>query len=74
MVEGGFYTVKVVQDAVGSNTLTLGTGGTGGCSAWKVGGGGGGAVTPTAAANSQDILAIWYVGGVCMANYRGNFD
>lgn len=74
MLAGGFYTVLVTQGAGGSHTLALGTGGTGGCTAWKVGGGGSGAVTPTAAAGSKDVLAIWYDGTDCYANYRGDFN
>lgn len=74
MLAGGFYTVAVTQGSGGSHTLTLGTGGTGGCAAWKVGGSGSGAVTPTTTAGAIDVLAIYYDGTNCFANYRGNFN
>jgi hypothetical protein len=74
MVAGGYYTVFVTQGSGGSHTLTLGTGGTAGCAAWKVGGTGGGAVTVSATAGKQDVLDISYDGTNCWANYRQDFN
>lgn len=69
LLTGGTYTLKVIQDATGSRSLTLGTGCT-----WKVSNGGGGTITPTAAANAVDVLAFIYDGTNCYANFAHNFN
>jgi hypothetical protein len=74
MAAGGYYTVLVTQGSGGSHALTLGTGGTGGCASWKVGGGGSGAVTPSTVAGKVDVLAIFYDGSACWANFRTDFN
>jgi hypothetical protein len=74
MLAGGYYIVLVTQGTGGSHTLDLGTGGSGGCAAWFVGGDGSGAVTPTTAEGAKDVLAIFYDGTNCYANYKGNFN
>ena len=48
----GIYTLKVIQDATGSRTLTLPSG------KWV----GGSAYTPTSDASAEDILSIYYDG------------
>jgi len=68
-VTGGSYVLKIVQDATGSRTLTLGTGCT-----WKIGGGGSGVITPTTTANAIDILAFTYDGTNCYGNFAKNFN
>jgi len=71
LVNGGFYTAKIIQDSTGGEGLTLGTGCT-----WKVSGGGGGAVTPSAGANAIDVLSFTYDSGAtaCYANFNKNFN
>lgn len=66
---GGNYVLRLVQDGTGSRTLALGTGCT-----WKVSGGGGAAITPSTAANAIDILAFYYDGTICYANFNKNFN
>lgn len=68
-VNGGSYVLKVIQDATGSRTLTLGTGCT-----WKVISGGAGAITPSTAANAVDVLAFTYDGTNCYANFGKNYN
>jgi hypothetical protein len=69
LVNGGFYTLKLIQDGTGGEGLTLGTGCT-----WKVSGGGGGAVTPSTGAAALDILSFTYDGTNCYANFNKNFN
>jgi len=68
-VTGGTYVLRVVQDATGTRTLTLGTGCT-----WKVVSGGAGAITLSTAANSVDILSFYYDGTNCYANLGKNYN
>lgn len=68
-VTGGNYIARIVQDATGGEGLTLGTGCT-----WKVSGGGTGAVTPSTGANAIDVLAFYYDGTNCYANFNKNFN
>lgn len=68
-VSGGNYILRLVQGSGGSRTLTLGTGCT-----WKVSGGGGGAITPSTAVGAIDILAFYYDGTNCYANFNTNFN
>ncbi len=74
MVAGGNYILSITQDGTGSRTLTLGTGGTGGCSHWYVSGGGGGAITLTSAAGATDLLGWKYDGTNCWAILNTNFS
>lgn len=71
LIDGGSYVLRVVQDATGSRTLTLGSGCT-----WKVSNGGSGAITPSTAAASVDILAFTYLAAstTCYANFQKNFN
>jgi len=66
---GGNYVLRIVQDATGGRTLTLGSGCT-----WKVINGGGGTITLTAAANAVDILAFYYDGTNCYATLGANYN
>lgn len=66
---GGTYILRILQDATGTRTLTLGTGCT-----WKVSGGGAGAITLSTAANAIDVLAFYYDGTNCYANLNKNFS
>lgn len=68
-VTGGTYILRLVQGSGGSHTLALGTGCT-----WKVSGGGSGAITPSTAASAIDILAFYYDGTNCYANFATNFN
>jgi len=63
---GEYYTLKVVQDATGSRTLTLPAG-------WKVANAGAGAVTLSTAASAIDILTIYYDGSTYFVSYGNNF-
>lgn len=67
MVNGGFYTLVLKQDATGGAAITLGTG----C-VWKVANGGAGAITLTSAANAIDVLSFTYDGTNCYANVQPN--
>jgi hypothetical protein len=69
LVNGGSYVLNIIQDGTGSRGLTLGSGCT-----WKVSGGGSGAITPSTAANAQDMLAFVYDGTNCYANFSKNFN
>ena len=65
---GGEYgTIKIVQDVVGSRTLTL-------PSISKVSGGGAGALTLSTAANSVDIATFYYDGVNLFWNLSTNFS
>jgi len=68
-LNGGQYTLEIVQDATGSRTLALGTGCT-----WKVIGGGAGAITLSTAANAIDVLSFTYDGTNCLATLGKNFN
>lgn len=68
-LDGGSYVLWIKQDGTGPEGLTLGTGCT-----WKVSGGGGGAITPSIAANAEDVLAFIYKGTTCYANFNKNFN
>lgn len=73
LVNGGYYTVEIKQDATGGGTtFTLGT--TGSCSAWNVLTGSGGATTITLStgASLTDVLTFLYDGSKCVANFRNN--
>jgi hypothetical protein len=70
MVTGGQYVGIFTQDSSGTGEgLTLGTGCT-----WKVSGSGAGAVTPSTGANKTDILAWYYDGTNCWANFNKDFN
>lgn len=74
MLATGVYVVYVTQGSGGSYTLSLGTGGTGGCAAWKVRGGGSGAVTLTSTAGAVDILIFKWDGSTCWAVLGTNWN
>jgi hypothetical protein len=69
LVTGGFYTLILKQDSTGGAAMTLGSGCT-----WKVGGGGSGAITLTSTGLAIDILAFFYDGTNCYANFQTNFN
>ena len=69
IVNGGFYTLVIKQDATGGALMTLGTGCT-----WKVVNQGAGAIVLTAAANAIDVLAFTYDGTNCYAIAQSNFN
>lgn len=69
LVTGGYYTLKLIQDATGGESLTGGTGCT-----WKQAGGGGTTFTLTATASAIDILAFMYDGTNCLATLTRAFS
>jgi hypothetical protein len=69
VVNGGFYTLVIKQDATGGALMTLGTG----C-IWKVVNAGVGAIVLTAAANGIDIFAFTADGTNCYAVLNSNFN
>lgn len=66
LLAGNYYTLRVVQGAGGSNTLTLPVG-------TKVGNGGAGAVTLSTAIGAIDILTFYYDGTTLYCNYTTDF-
>jgi hypothetical protein len=69
LVNGGFYTLVIKQDATGGALMTLGSGCT-----WKVVNQGAGAIVLTAAASGIDILTFTYDGANCYAIVQSNFN
>lgn len=73
-ISGAGYILNIKQDGTGSRTLTLGTGGSGGCTNWLVAGGGSGAITLTTTAGATDLLGWKYDGTNCWAVLNSNFN
>ena len=66
VANGEYGTLKIIQDAVGSHTLTLPAG-------WKVANDGAGAVTLSGAANSVDFITWVYDGTDFWVTHDPNF-
>lgn len=66
-VAGTYYTLRVIQDATGSRTLTLPAGS-------KVIGGGSGAITLSTAANAVDLITFYYDGTNYYITYGTNYN
>jgi hypothetical protein len=66
-VAGTYYTLRVIQDATGSRTLTLPSGS-------KVIGGGAGAITLSTAAASVDLITFYYDGTNYYVTYGTNYN
>lgn len=67
MEPGDYGTIKIIQDATGSRTLTLPANS-------KVANGGAGALTLTSAPNSEDIVTFYYDGVSFNWNFAPNFN
>jgi len=67
-VSGGFGTLKITQDGVGSHSLTLGTG------THRVANGGGGSITLTSTPSAIDIITFFYDGSVFNWNAGYNYS
>lgn len=65
-VSGSYGTLRVIQDATGSRTLTLPAGS-------KVINGGAGAITLTTTANAIDVLTFYYDGTNYFWTYGKNY-
>lgn len=67
-INGGSYVLKIIQDGIGSRTLTLGGGN------WKVINGGGGLITLSTDPGSVDLLAFMFDGVNFYANLGPNYN
>lgn len=66
MANGSFLSLLIIQDNIGSRTITL--------PSCKVIAGGASSVTLTTTVNAQDILTFWKINNILYCNYGKNYN